>query len=57
MMAGALAAIFDYEAIQRWKPHTNMAKQKDRGSLGPYKTPQNQQTSPLVLRTINFHLV
>lgn len=30
MMAGALAAIFDNEAIPRWKPHIKMMKQKDR---------------------------
>ena len=30
MMAGALATIFDYEAVPRWKPHTKMTKQKDR---------------------------
>lgn len=57
MMTSALAAIFDYEAILRLKAHAKMVKQKDRGFLGPKRRYGTNLTSPLILSTMNFHLV
>ena len=37
MMAGALAAISDYEAIPRWKLQTKMVTQKDSSVPWPLK--------------------
>lgn len=57
MMAGALAAISDYEAVPRWKLYTKMVKQKDRRVPWLLKDTMEPTHQFLMLSTINYYLV